>query len=129
MQPKGWRKRKQILPDSKVITLKIRRLKCRHCGKIHHELPDSVVPYKRHCTQTINSIINAKDDMIYCEESTISRIKAWWSGMQRYQKNVMASLKEKYRIEVTTATKLPEIVRALVNTHLWPGTRSALTPR
>jgi ribosomal protein S13 len=129
MKPKGRRKRELILQTGDKITLKIRRLKCNQCKKIHHELPDNVVPYKRHCLPTIDSIITAKDDIACCEESTISRINAWWSNLQQYQKRVKASLKEKYGIGFSSAKKLPEIVRALVNSHLWPGTRSALTPQ
>ena len=114
--------------DSGKVHLMIRRLKCKNCEKIHHELPDIIVPYKRHCAETIENIIGGKDAGAPCEGSTILRIKAWWAAMQLYIKSIMASLKAKYDIELSADKKLPEIVRILANTHLWPRTRSALTP-
>ncbi|MGI6649770.1 MAG: DUF6431 domain-containing protein [Bacillota bacterium] len=36
--------------------LVIRRLRCRHCHRIHHELPDILVPYKRHSSESIESV-------------------------------------------------------------------------
>jgi hypothetical protein len=49
--------------------------------------------------------------------------------MQLYIKSILKSIKEKYEIDMTMTKKLVKIVRALANTHLWPGTRSVLTPR
>jgi len=95
---------------------------------MHHELPDIIVPYKRHSAETIEDIIGGNESKATCEESTIARIKSWWAAMQLYIKNIMASLAAKYDIELSKEKKLPLIVRVLVNTHLWPRTRSALTP-
>jgi len=125
LKRKGRRKRKVIMPDGKIAVLKIRRLKCKSCKKIHHELPDIIVPYKSHSAQTIEIIINEIDESVPCEESTINRIKAWWVSIQLYIESVAASIKFKYNITFPKEIKLLEIVRALVNTHLWPGTYSA----
>ena len=127
---KGRRKRILIKPGDNKICLKIRRLRCENCNKIHHELPDTIVPYKRHCAETIEEIITEKvSNATACYESTINRIWAWWAAMHLYIEKLLESLKEKYGIYLTKEKKLAEIVRALVNTHLWPGTRSVLTPR
>ena len=125
MKLKGRRKRHIIMTNGESRILKIRRLKCKCCKKIHHELPDSIVPYKRHSAQTIEIIINEIDESVPCEESTINRIKTWWVSIQLHIESVAASIKFKYNITFSKDEKLPEIVRALVNTHLWPGTRSA----
>jgi ribosomal protein L44E len=127
LKPKGWRRRKVIMPEGKPKILRIRRLKCSNCKKNHHELPDMIVPYKRHCAQTVESIVTGQEETVCCEESSINRIKTWWADIQVYIKSVLASLKEKYGIDFAGA-KIPEIVRALVNTNLWSGTRSALSP-
>jgi len=42
------------------MTMIIWRLRCEQCGKVHHELPDVVVPYKRHCAETIEKVIEGK---------------------------------------------------------------------
>jgi len=128
MRGKGRRKRGVIKTSGDKILLIIRRLLCGNCLKIHHELPSIIVPYKRHNTETIENILNNEYINVSCEESTISRIKSWWAVMQKYISAIVMSLNEKYQVEITAVQKLPQIVRALANTHLWPGTRSALTP-
>jgi len=124
MRSKGRRKRGIIKESGDKALLIIRRLKCCDCKKTHHELPSIVVPYKRHCAGTITKAI--KKTGASCEESTIRRIRSWWSAMQIYVSGIIASLKAKYQVEIS-AKKLPEIVRALANAHLWPGTRSAFS--
>ncbi|WP_267459278.1 DUF6431 domain-containing protein [Brevibacillus composti] len=44
----GSRRRKVASESGEVRLLVIRRLRCSQCQKIHHELPDCVVPYKRY---------------------------------------------------------------------------------
>lgn len=106
----------------------LRRLQCKGCGKIHHELPDVVVPYKRHITETIEKIISGNPALVCCEESTIRRIKAWWLSLQLYFESILASLEEKYGVLFPKKATPKEIVRAVVNAHLWVHTRSAFAP-
>ncbi len=42
----GTRKRGIVNSETAKNTLVIRRLQCKTCGGIHHELPDIVIPYK-----------------------------------------------------------------------------------
>ncbi|MGI6467766.1 MAG: DUF6431 domain-containing protein [Syntrophomonadaceae bacterium] len=42
------RKRSCIDSLGEKVILSIRRLRCVECKRIHHELPDMLVPYKRH---------------------------------------------------------------------------------
>lgn len=48
--------------DGDSRTLLIRRLRCGDCGRVHHELPDIVVPYKRYDSETIEEILSPKDN-------------------------------------------------------------------
>ncbi|MED4936026.1 DUF6431 domain-containing protein [Heyndrickxia coagulans] len=41
----GTRDRKAIDRSGKKHIYNIRRLQCEQCGKIHHELPEFLVPY------------------------------------------------------------------------------------
>jgi len=123
----GSRKRVSIDGAENKITLIIRRLRCKVCRVIHHELPDEVIPYKRHCAETVEKII-ADDGEVVCESSTVRRIKAWWSACILYIKSVLASLREKYGTSLSIQSAPKEIVRALANTNLWPHTRSAFLP-
>lgn len=55
-------------------TLVIRRLHCEPCGKIHHELPDLVVPYKRYDAESLEGVVSepGRTD-VAADESTLRR--------------------------------------------------------
>jgi hypothetical protein len=124
----GTRERGYIDGSGEKQTLIIRRLRCKGCRLIHHELPDIIVPYKRHCTKTIEMIVTGEDDAVPCEDNTIRRIKWWFASSSLYFENILASLREKYGAVFSLKPALKEIVRAVVNAHLWPHTRSVFTP-
>ena len=122
----GWRIRKIINSDGSAQILVIHRMCCKVCGKIHHELPDIVIPYKRHCAETIEKIVSGgDDDRIPCEESAIRRIRTWWVACRLYFESVLASLREKYGAVFSVRYTPKEIVRAVVGANLWPSTRTA----
>jgi hypothetical protein len=121
----GKRERKFIDSDGTALILIIRRLWCQKCEKIHHELPDILVPYKRHCADTIEKIISGHAGETPCEESTTRRIRIWWAMWKLYFECVLASLGEKYGAAFSASPTPKEIVRAVVNANLWPATRSA----
>jgi len=113
--------------DGEVKILVIRRLRCRECDKIHHELPDILVPYKRHCAETIENIISGKAGETPCEERTSRKIMAWWITLSLYFKMVLASLNEKYKTTFSAQATPKEIVRAVANANLWIHTRSVFS--
>ena len=133
----GSRKRGYIDVEDNNMTLVIRRLKCKRCGKIHHELPDILVPYKRHGSETIEEIIDEKTDTVCCEESTIRRIKHWFDERVRYFEGCLASIAVQHGATPTVGAIallremrensgwLKSLVRIVVNSNLWVHTRSA----
>ena len=121
----GSQNRKVIVSGGAIRTLVIRRLRCRACGRMHHELPDIVIPYKRHCARSIERTIGGRASEVYCEQSTIRKIKAWWAACRLYFESVLVSLREKYGIVFPRHPTPREIVRAVANAHLWVHTRSA----
>jgi hypothetical protein len=102
-------------------------MRCRDCNKIHHELPNCIVPYKRHSVKTFQAVIDHKTDDVPCEESTICKIKRWWLLVNDYFKGVLAVLSAKQNIKFSPCPKLCEIVRAIVNSNSWIHTRSAFS--
>jgi hypothetical protein len=120
----GTRERKYIKDDGNKDILIIRRLRCKNCRVIHHELPDILIPYKRHCADTVENIISGNTDDVCCEERTIHRIRAWWAACKLYFRSVLASLREKYDAAFSPRPAPREIVRAVVNANLWVHTRS-----
>lgn len=71
----GTKRRKVQRADGTWMILLIRRFYCYPCKRIHHELPDILVPYKRHAAESIESVINEDEELpAAMEESTIKRI-------------------------------------------------------
>ena len=123
-----------INEDGFQINLIIRRMKCQSCGRIHHELPDCIVPYKRYSIQLIVSAVSDKGEATEIfpgETSSIARLRAWFRLFQNY----VSRIKEHYlllfkfnvhSVKLNTVGGLKIIVRLLANTNLWPQTRYAM---
>lgn len=122
----GIRSRIVINTGGDKEKLIIRRLRCKICLKIHHELPDCVIPYKRHCAETIEIIISGDNATACCDFVTEHRIRSWWATISLYFEKALASLRVKYVIEFSSDPTPSEIVRAIVNSNLWVHTRSAM---
>ena len=75
----GRKRRKVKQADGTWIVLFVRRFYCEPCKKVHHELPDIIVPYKRHKAESIEAVINEETDEIPVEmdASTINRLQNW----------------------------------------------------
>ena len=123
----GSRDRMLINDAGDIEILVIRRLRCTKCGKIHHELPDMVIPYKRHCAETIEKIISGNND-ICCDFSTEHRIKTWWAAFYSYFESIKTSIKMKYNSILSSELTPKKITRTIANLNLWVHTRTAMTP-
>ena len=75
---RSWRLRVMFNSTGERKELMIRRLYCAKCKRLHHELPDCIVPFKRHCAETIVKIINGDLKEVPCDDRTIIRILLWW---------------------------------------------------
>ena len=127
----GSRCRYVITADGEKKAYRIRRLRCgESCRKIHHELPDIVVPYKRHGAQTMEKIEEGDIDGLSMESSTIARLLEFTKRMKAHYRNAVSGIKEKYPdLRLPSRPQLREIVRILVNGNLWIHTRSAFCPQ
>jgi len=114
---RGLRARVLIGSDGQKRVLIIRRLKCSSCGRIHHELPDCVVPYKRHCAQTIEAVAAGHPEETPCDERTIRRLSAWWGVVGVYFLHVLKALAEKYKMKFSSPPTFRQILRAAVNSN------------
>jgi hypothetical protein len=131
----GTRMRGLIDRDGVKIILIIRRLYCPKCERIHHELPDCIVPYKRHCAETIEEIVNsgAKAEVPVKDGRSLQRILAWWIAMLPYFLGILNGLSEKHKMWFGNPPAFKTIIRAVVNTNHWNfaysmSTRSAAVP-
>ena len=116
---RGTRDRVMIDGSGEQIKLKIRRLRCGKCGRIHHELPDCVVPYKRHCAETIEKIIGGETGTVPCSDGVIGRVRRWWGKVGQYFMAVLRSTEMKLGIAYGPAPSMREMLRASANTNNW----------
>ena len=116
---RSWRRRRLTDAEDNTVTLMLRRMNCTKCQRIHHELPDCVVPYKRHCTETIEAVINGDVKQTPCNVRTIKRLLLWWKTVASYFLNILKSLAVKYGTPPPVAPSLASVVRAVVNSNNW----------
>lgn len=137
----GSRKRGYINAEGSKVKLVIRRLKCKRCVEIHHELPDILVPYKRHSSETVEQIVDEKTEDVSCEDSTIRKIKRWYINKEQYFTGCLVSVAARHGAALAAGTisllrKMREcsgwlrrLVRIVVNSNLWLHTRSEYLPK
>ena len=136
----GSRRRVLYQQDGSCIFLVVRRLRCLGCKKISHELPDIVVPYKRHEADTIACRLagNPLQKAVCCpaESSTMNRWKHWFFYNQVYfEKSLLSIKKQTNRVPypffpLSPLNRQPEgwlrhLIYHLVNFDFWKQTRSA----
>ncbi|SMP38734.1 DUF6431 domain-containing protein [Anoxynatronum buryatiense] len=123
--------------------LRIRRLQCKSCLKIHHQLPDLLIPYKHHAAALMESTLEEQE--VPVEESTLRRWKVWFDGITCHLLGALHTMERKETMEKTplmgTALQrfrkyvgsapgwLGRIVQSLVKKNLWVQTRSAFCAR
>ncbi|MED4207591.1 DUF6431 domain-containing protein [Neobacillus mesonae] len=144
----GTRERKSRESSGETKVYNIRRLGCDQCGRIHHELPDFLVPYKRYKAECIESVLaNPSTHDVPADESTLFRWFEWFKYFVDYWANCLISImlrtnQDKVPLNLTSANSetalhrigrlvgnaprwLERIVRPIVNINLWLHTRSA----
>ena len=124
----------------------IRRLCCSLCSRVHHELPDILVPYKRYGSESIEAVVNEEATLtVAADDSTINRWKQWFLGLANYFASALVSIVICHGLEsAEERSDLPQsplqriwqhvgdapcwlarIVRPVVNANYWVQTRSA----
>lgn len=143
----GTRDRKSKNREGHTNIYNIRRLRCNHCGRIHHELPDFLVPYKRYESECIEKVLSNPHHDIPSDNSTLFRWKEWFDSFIEYwigclisimlrtkQENIPlkrsslgseTALQKIGRLVGDAPRWLDRIVRPIVNLNLWIHTRSA----
>lgn len=61
---------------------RIRRLKCRECGRLHRELKAFMLPYKHYEAECIEGTLERRLPDCCAESSTLNRWKAWYAGIR-----------------------------------------------
>lgn len=142
----GSRNRSYITAAGVTVKLRIRRLRCKECGKIHHELPDCIVPYKRYASECIEEVLSETEakPSVPADESTLYRWRCWYEAYRMYWYQCLMAIAARFRphpVKTLSASSqtahqvgrlarkrsgwLRQIVRPLVNAKLWLHTRIA----
>ena len=116
---RGTRQRGLIISDDEKQTLVIKRLYCQDCKRIHHELPDCIVPYKRYSADVIENIISDQGVAAPCPADTVRRILRWWAVVIAYFLHILQTLETKLGVSFGKPPAFREIVRAVANSHNW----------
>jgi hypothetical protein len=143
----GSRQRKLASGGGERRLLVIRRLQCTGCQKIHHELPDCIVPYKRYESSCIEEVVAEPESplAIAADDATLRRWRNWFREQSIYLLGALRSITLRFHPDPAEEPSVPSqsahqrigqlaqvtpgwlgrIVRPVVNLHLWLHTRSA----
>jgi hypothetical protein len=116
-------------------------MRCAFCNKIHHELPNTLVPYKRYDRESIESMITESKPAVASDESTLKRVRTWFLSWLVYAVAALSAIERRKNFPAGELSNplhssllkcgqvmngwLANAVRALVNLNLWVHTRSA----
>lgn len=114
------RKRGVILKDGCSRVYLIRRFKCIGCRKIHHELPDFMVPYKRYSAEVIESVVEHKDTDIPFEERTRKKIRAWYRAVVEHLRGIWRRHERRGFVTPLGIVGLVPLVIVAANSGNWP---------
>ncbi len=141
----GSRKRVSIQSTGESVRLIIHRLRCKKCRRIHHELPNILVPHKRYEAQSIENVVsNPVNVDVAADESTLYRRRNWFALWGIYASRCLDSIAKRFNLPVEGSPSLSQstlqgigrfvgnatgwlgrAVRPIANTNLWIHTRSA----
>lgn len=104
----GSRKRSWYKSSGDRAKLIIRRLRCKRCKRIHHELPDILVPYKRYDAESIEGVVSdpPRED-VAADEATLYRWKAWFAAWAVYAAGVLQSIAIRFHQAVENSSAPP----------------------
>lgn len=143
----GSRQRKLVGAGGEPRLLVIRRLRCAGCRKVHHELPDCIVPYKRYESACIEEVVAEPESppAIAADDATLRRWRQWFREQSAYLLCALRAIAHRFHLDSAEAPSVPSqsahqrigqlvgdapgwlgrMVRPIVNVHLWVHTRSA----
>ena len=74
----------------------IRRMRCEHCGCLHNELPDCLVPYKHYEAEVISGVLDevvTPDDEDSEDYPCVDTMRRWLEWFRRNRNNIEGHLR------------------------------------
>lgn len=105
----GSRPRIWFKSSGEKVKLIIRRLYCDSCRRIHHELPDLLVPYKHYDAESIEGAVSEPPRTdIAADDSTIARWKRWFPDWAVYAAGCLQALAIRFNLPVASPSTRPQ---------------------
>ena len=101
------------------IVLLLRRLRCTHCKKLHTELPDFLVPYKRYSRKCIEDVLSGSRTGSPDDERTRGKIRRWYRQIRSYLDGIWKRLVTQTFASPKKIPSFLEMVTAAVNSGFW----------
>lgn len=101
------------------IVLLLRRLRCTQCKKLHTELPDFLLPYKRYSRKSIEDVLSGSRTGAPDDERTRGKIRRWYRQIRSYLDGIWKRLVNQ---TLASPKKIPSflaMVTAAVNSGFW----------
>jgi len=119
----GSRQRVWYKSCGKRDKLMIRRLYCEQCQRIHHELPDILVPYRRYDAESIEGVVSepARKD-VAADESTLFRWRSWFHVWAWHAVGCLHSISLQFNLPVESSSKLPRSAFQSLGRYVGDGT-------
>ena len=92
-----------ITSEGKRKTYRIRRLKCKGCGKLHSELPGCMPPNKHYATEVIEGELDNSRDDCPADNRTIS---SWKRTFREMRSVIEGTLRARWSFENKTQYRL-----------------------
>lgn len=86
----GTRKRRLINEYGDRVILRVRRLRCDNCRRVHIELPNIAVPYHLYCYKIIESVYIGKKSLAPIDDQTFRRLKAYSELIDKYTSSIVS---------------------------------------
>ena len=111
--------RKMHTRSNGITVLLLRRLRCRHCKKLHTELPDLLVPYKRYSRECIEDVLAQSRAGEPDDERTRSKIRRWYRQIRSYLDGIWKRIVNQTFASPKKIPSFLEMVTAAVNSGFW----------
>ena len=111
--------RKMHTRSNGITVLLLRRLRCRHCKKLHTELPDLLVPYKRYSRESIEDVLAGSRAGEPNDERTRSKIRRWYRQIRSYLDGIWKRIVTQTFASPKKIPSFLEMVTAAVNSGFW----------
>ena len=111
--------RKVRTKSGEIENLLLRRLRCKNCQRLHTELPDFLVPYKRYSRESIEDVLSCNKVDIPNDDRTRSKIRKWYSRIRTFLDGIWQRLVNQKFASPQKIPALLELVTAAVNSGFW----------